>query len=91
MTEPAELPWHVIHGGTLMALLRRFRAGEDPELVYAEEYANADDHQQVETCGDVPYECDLPAGHLDEPHNDDRHQQCGGPIWRYVGKRPVFD
>lgn len=28
------------------------------------------------------YVCDLPAGHLDEPHNNDWHQQAGGPMWR---------
>jgi hypothetical protein len=47
MTDPPELPWHVIHGDTLMQLLRRCHAGEDPELVYAEEYANSDRHDQI--------------------------------------------
>lgn len=34
--------WHVIAGELLLDLLRRVAAGEDPELVYLELYANAD-------------------------------------------------
>lgn len=34
--------WHIISSGDLLALLRRVAAGEDPELVYLEAYANAD-------------------------------------------------
>ena len=37
-----EMPWHVIHGDTLKRMLDRCAAGEDPELVYIEEYANAE-------------------------------------------------
>lgn len=35
--------------------------------------------------------CDLPRGHLDEPHNDDLHQECRGLAWRYVDGRAEFD
>jgi hypothetical protein len=45
MTEA--LGWHVISGEDLLAMLRRVQAGEDPDLVYAEEYVNAE-HEQVE-------------------------------------------
>lgn len=41
------LGWHVISGEDLLRMLRRVAAGEDPNMVYAEEYANAD-HEQVE-------------------------------------------
>jgi hypothetical protein len=36
------LGWHVISGQDLLAMLRRVAAGEDPDLVYIEEYVNAD-------------------------------------------------
>lgn len=32
--------WWVIHGEELLAALRRVAAGEDPDMVYAELYAN---------------------------------------------------
>lgn len=38
--------WHVIHEGTLLDLLRRAHGGEDPDMVYAEQYANADTERQ---------------------------------------------
>lgn len=41
------LGWHVISGECLLAMLRRCAAGEDPDMVYAEEWANAD-HEHVE-------------------------------------------
>lgn len=41
------LGWHVISGERLLELLRRAAAGEDPELLYIEEYANAD-REEVE-------------------------------------------
>lgn len=46
-TEGRESPlgWHVISGEDLLAMLRRVQAGEDPGLVYAEEYVNADREQ----------------------------------------------
>lgn len=44
MAEP--LGWHVIAGEHLLELLRRVRDGEDPDLVYAEEWANAE-HEPV--------------------------------------------
>lgn len=43
----AALGYHVISGEALLELLRRAAAGEDPELLYAEEWANAE-HQQVD-------------------------------------------
>ena len=33
--------WHVMEGKLIMELLRRAHAGEDPELLYIEAYANA--------------------------------------------------
>lgn len=35
-------PWHVINSADLLAMLRRCHAGEDPEMVYLEEYVNAE-------------------------------------------------
>lgn len=43
----ADLGWHVIPGEALLRMLRRVAAGEDPDMVYAEEWANAD-HERVE-------------------------------------------
>lgn len=40
MSDMPALGWHVIAGEELLALLRRVAAGESPDLVYAEEYAN---------------------------------------------------
>lgn len=37
-----DLGWWTISGETLLELLRRAHAGEDPNLLYAEEYANAE-------------------------------------------------
>lgn len=34
--------WHVIDRERLMQLLRRAHAGEDPDLLYIEEYVNAE-------------------------------------------------
>lgn len=42
----ARLGWHVISGESLLGMLRRAAAGEDPDMVYAEEWANAD-HEHV--------------------------------------------
>lgn len=41
------LGWHVISGERLLELLRRAAAGENADLLYAEEWANAD-HETVE-------------------------------------------
>ncbi len=42
MTEAAvELGWWVLHGQALLDGLRRCHAGEDPEIVYTEMYANS--------------------------------------------------
>jgi len=38
----ADLGWWTISGEALLDLLRRAHAGEDPDLLYAEEYANAE-------------------------------------------------
>lgn len=35
------LGWWAISGDALMAALRRVAAGEDPDLIYAELYANS--------------------------------------------------
>lgn len=40
--EVAALGWWSISGEALLDLLRRAHAGEDPELLYAEEYANSE-------------------------------------------------
>lgn len=40
--EHDELGWWTIAGSDLLAMLRRAHDGEDPDMVYAEEYANAD-------------------------------------------------
>lgn len=42
----AALGWWVLSGDNLLVLLRRAHAGEDPDLIYAEEYANGD-HEWV--------------------------------------------
>lgn len=39
---PADLGWWTIHGDDILDALRRAAAGEDPDLVYAEMYANSD-------------------------------------------------
>lgn len=36
------LGWHVISGEGLLSMLRRVANGEDPDVVYIEEYVNAD-------------------------------------------------
>ena len=36
------LGWWAIEGEVLLAALRRCAAGEDPDMVYAEMYANSD-------------------------------------------------
>lgn len=46
MTDHGKPSWWAISGDTLMDMLRRAHAGEDPDLLYAEHYANAD-HEDV--------------------------------------------
>ena len=42
-TEPASnLGWHTMSGEFFLAALRRVAAGEDPDLLYAELWANAE-------------------------------------------------
>jgi hypothetical protein len=42
MSERAkDLGWHVISGEQLLEILRRAAAGEDPDLLFAELWANA--------------------------------------------------
>lgn len=41
-----DLGWHVIHGEDLLIALRRVREGENPDMVYAELWANAE-HEHV--------------------------------------------
>jgi hypothetical protein len=40
--QTTDLGWHVISGEQLLELLRRVAAGEDPDLVFAELWANAE-------------------------------------------------
>lgn len=40
--QPAPLGWWAISGDQLLALLRRAAAGENPDLLYAEAYANSE-------------------------------------------------
>jgi hypothetical protein len=40
--DDSDLGWWVISGESLMDMLTRVYEGEDPGVVYAEEYANAD-------------------------------------------------
>ncbi len=42
MPEPADLGWWTIHGSEILAALRRAHDGDDPDVVYAEMYANSD-------------------------------------------------
>lgn len=41
----SELPWCAIHGEDLMGMLRRAHDGEDPDMIFAEFYANSDQEQ----------------------------------------------
>lgn len=45
------LGWWAIAGEQLLSLLRRAHAGENPDLLYAEAYANGD-HEHVEDPND---------------------------------------
>lgn len=40
------LGWWVVSGENLLAMLRRAANGEDPDLIYAEEYANSE-HERL--------------------------------------------
>jgi len=42
MDEPDPLGWHVLPGSLLLDSLRRCEQGEDPDLVMAELWANAE-------------------------------------------------
>lgn len=42
LEEGTKESWHVIPDCTLMAMLRRVEAGESPDMVFAEHYANAE-------------------------------------------------
>ena len=43
-----DLGWHVISGELLLEALRRVAEGEDPDLVYAELWANAEHEEEDE-------------------------------------------
>ena len=43
----SDLGWWVLSGEAVLDALRRVRAGEDPDLVYAELYANSE-HEERE-------------------------------------------
>ena len=45
--QSSDLGWWAIAGAALLDLLRRAHAGENPDLLYAEAYANSD-HERVE-------------------------------------------
>lgn len=49
MVSDDHLGWWTIHGGEILAMLRRAHAGEDPDLVYAEMYVNSDHEYPEET------------------------------------------
>lgn len=42
MSDVAALGWWCISGEAFLDALRRAHAGEDPDLLYAEHYANSD-------------------------------------------------
>lgn len=46
---PSRMGWWTISGEALMSLLCRAHQGEDPGLLYAEEYANSEIHQYWES------------------------------------------
>jgi hypothetical protein len=48
LNSPASRPlgWHVISGEHLLELLQRVAEGEDPDMVFAELWANAE-HEEV--------------------------------------------
>lgn len=49
-----DLGWWVIHGENLLAALHFVAQGEDPDLVYAELYANAEiDDQRTENAEEI--------------------------------------
>lgn len=43
----SDLGWHVISGDLLLEVLKRAHGGEDPDLIYAEMWANAQ-HEEPE-------------------------------------------
>ena len=47
MTDSSDLGWWTISGAALLDMLRQVSAGADPDMVYAEAYANSDH----ERCG----------------------------------------
>lgn len=49
-SEPTALGWWCISGEDFLAYLRRAAGGDDPDLIYAEAYANS----KVERPGDEP-------------------------------------
>jgi len=49
--DPPPLGWWAIKGEALLELLRRAARGEDPDLLYAEAYANSD-RSEMEDEGD---------------------------------------
>lgn len=74
------LGWHVVSGERLLDLLRRAAAGETPDLLYAEEWANAD-HEHVEgRCGICGGTDDVRhRGWTDDGSPMPTCESCGGP------------
>jgi hypothetical protein len=42
VAQVSELGWWVIRGSTILEALRRAALGEDPDVIYAELYANSE-------------------------------------------------
>jgi hypothetical protein len=47
-----DLGWWTISGEALLGLLHRVADGEDPDMVYAEEFANSE-HEEVSDADDA--------------------------------------
>ena len=43
-----KFPWHAVYGETLLNLLKRAHQGEDPDLLYMEFYASAEERQDYD-------------------------------------------
>lgn len=56
MTRATPLGWHVISGERLLEVLRRAAAGEEPDILFAEMWANADHELHVNLYGEDPDE-----------------------------------
>lgn len=67
--------WWVICGGDLLDLLRRAKAGEDPDGLYAEAYAEAEVDPvcgATTSAGDTEVGCELDPGHAGQHRGETR-------------------